>query len=98
MESTEQILTRQCAILNFSNGKVQYFSISTQWDEADTIDEAIRNIINADIRYAGKSVFDFLADKHNKMHWVDHGDVITKEQSDRLYEIAKDINFMRELL
>ena len=98
METTEQILTRQCAALNFSNGKVQYFSISTQWDEADTIDEAIHNIINADIKCEGKPVLDFLVDKHNKMHWVDHGDVITKEQSDRLYEIAKDINFIRELL
>lgn len=50
-----RILTRQCAQLNFKDDKVEYFSISTQWGMADTIEDAIRNILEADAKYEGKS-------------------------------------------
>ncbi len=55
METTEQILERQCAYLNFRNGKVEYFSISTQHDKANTIEEAIQNILDADAKYNGQA-------------------------------------------
>ena len=55
METIEQILERQCAEIRFKNGKVEYFSISTQWDETNTIDEAIKNILHADKKYNGKA-------------------------------------------
>lgn len=55
METTEQILERQCANFNFRNGKVEYFSISTQHDKADTIEEAIQNILDADAKYNGQA-------------------------------------------
>ena len=57
METTEQILERQCAYFNFRNGKVEYFSISTQHDKANTIEEAVRNILDADARYNGQSPY-----------------------------------------
>lgn len=63
MESTERILTRQCAQLNFKNGKVEYFSVSTQWDEADTIQEAIKNILEADKKYNGKTPLHYMIDE-----------------------------------
>lgn len=63
MESTERILTRQCAQLNFKNGKVEYFSVSTQWDKADTIEEAIRNILEADKKYDGKTPLHYMIDE-----------------------------------
>lgn len=63
MESTERILTRQCSQLNFKNGKVEYFSVSTQWDEADTIEEAIRNILEADKKYDGKTPLHYMIDE-----------------------------------
>lgn len=50
-----KILSRQCAKLRFKDGKIEYFSISTQWDTADTIEEAIRNILKADEKYNGKA-------------------------------------------
>lgn len=50
-----EILSRQCAQLNFKDGKVEYFSISTQWDTADTIEDALRNILETDAKYEGKS-------------------------------------------
>ena len=56
----EKILSRQCAQLNFEDGKVRYFSISTQWGEADTAEDAIRNIIDADIKYEGKTPFGYV--------------------------------------
>lgn len=49
-----EILSRQCAELNFKDGKVEYFSVSTQRDTADTIEDAIRNILEADEKYDGK--------------------------------------------
>ena len=50
-----RILTRQCVQLNFKDEKVEYFSISTQWGVADSIEDALRNIIEADIKYDSKS-------------------------------------------
>lgn len=63
MESTERILTRQCAQLNFQNGKVEYFSVSTQWAKADTIEEAIRDILEADKKYNGKTPLRYMIDE-----------------------------------
>lgn len=54
METIEQILTRQHTEFKFKDGKVEYFSISTQWGMADTIEEAIKNILEADKKYDGK--------------------------------------------
>ena len=48
------ILFRQCAQLNFKDGKVEYFSISTQWAVSNTIEDAFRNIFEADAKYDGK--------------------------------------------
>ena len=56
METSEQILERQCAELSFKEGKVNYFSISTQHGTADTIDDAVENILQADKEYNGKSM------------------------------------------
>lgn len=55
METTEQILTRQCAEFRFKDNAVEYFSMSTQWDAANTIDEAVKNILYADKKYNGKA-------------------------------------------
>jgi hypothetical protein len=55
VETTEQIMSRQYAEFKFRNGKVEYFSISTQHDNAKTVEEAISNIIEADKKYEGKS-------------------------------------------
>lgn len=50
-----RILTRQCVQLNFKDNKVEYFSTSTQWGVADTIEDALRSILEADAKYEGKS-------------------------------------------
>lgn len=72
METTEQILERQCTKLSFKYGKVEYFSISTQWDTADTIDEAIKNILQADKKYNGKAPL---------IHWMEKSDIHYEEIS-----------------
>ena len=58
-----EILSRQCSQLNFKNGKVEYFSVSTQWDEADTIEEAIKNILEADKKYKGKAPLHYMIEE-----------------------------------
>ena len=63
MESTERILTRQCANIKFIDGKVEYFSVSTQWDKANTIEEAIKNILEADKKYNGKAPLHYMIDE-----------------------------------
>ena len=63
MENINKILERQCTSFEFENGKVKYFSISTQHDIADTIDEAIKNIIKCDKKYGGKSSFAYAIEK-----------------------------------
>ena len=55
METLEQILSRQYAEFKFRNGQVEYFSISTQHDKAQTVEEAINNILEADKKYEGKA-------------------------------------------
>ena len=55
MESIENILSRQCVEMKFRNGKVEYFSLSTQWDEVNTLEEALTNIIETDTKYDGKT-------------------------------------------
>ena len=64
METIEQILERQSAYTSFKDGKVNYFSISTQHDTADTIDEAIENIIELDKKYNGKTSFAYTIEKY----------------------------------
>jgi hypothetical protein len=66
METIEQILERQCAELSFKEGKVAYFSISTQWDTANTISEAIQNILEADVKYSGKTPLAYASYMHTK--------------------------------
>lgn len=75
METTEQILERQYANFSFHNGKVQYFSISTQHDEANTIDEAIKNIIEADKKYNGRAPIAYCMENFN----MDHIELLMKE-------------------
>lgn len=55
MKSLDDILSRQCAEIHFKGGRVEYFSLSTQWDEANTLEEALTNIVEADIKYDGKT-------------------------------------------
>ena len=55
METIEQILSRQQAEFRFKDDVVEYFSMSTQWNEANTIDEAVQDILQADKRYNGKA-------------------------------------------
>lgn len=57
------ILSRQHAQLNFKNGKVEYFSVSTQWRVADTIEDAIKNIIESDTKYDGKAPLHYMIEK-----------------------------------
>lgn len=63
MESMIDILERQHAVIEFNDGKVKYFSTSTQWDSADTIKEAVGNIVNADKKLNGKSPLGSAIDK-----------------------------------
>lgn len=56
MENINDTLERQRTIIEFKDGKVKYFSISTQWGEADAIEEAIEDIVKSDKLLNGKSV------------------------------------------
>lgn len=66
METAEQILERQCAEFSFKDGKVKYFSISTQHDIADTIDDAIKNVLEADKKYNGKTQLVYFIEEMEK--------------------------------
>lgn len=66
MENINEILERQDAHLRFRDGKVEYFSISTQHSEADTIEDAIKNIIEADKQFGGKSSFRYAIEKYEE--------------------------------
>lgn len=79
METTEQILTRQRAQIDFSSGKVEYFSISTQWDKAETIEEAINKILEADKKYNGKAPLNSAFDKLNNT-----GGILTTKDIERI--------------
>lgn len=63
MKNINQILEKQCAHIEFKDGKVNYFSISTQHGIADTIEDAIKDIIEADKKYEGKSSLRYVAEK-----------------------------------
>ena len=63
METVEQILERQCAEFSFKEGKVNYFSISTQHGIADTIDDAIENILGADKEFNGVTPLAYWTEK-----------------------------------
>ena len=82
METTEQILERQCTKLSFKDGKVEYFSISTQWDEANTIDEAVKHILQADKKYNGKSPMSY---------WIEELGTYHEEMSCEEFEKIVDI-------
>lgn len=56
MENINDTLERQRTIIEFKDGKVKYFSISTQWGEVDAIEEAIEDIVKSDKLLNGKSV------------------------------------------
>lgn len=57
IKNLEQILERQDAHIRFENGKVKYFSVSTQHGTANTLEKAIKNIVKADKEFNGKSEF-----------------------------------------
>lgn len=63
MENINDILERQHVTIEFKGGKVKYFSISTQWGEADTIEEAIEDIVKSDKLLNGKSVLRYTIDE-----------------------------------
>lgn len=60
MENINDTLERQRTTIEFKDGKVKYFSISTQWGEADTIEEAIKYIVESDKLLNGKSVLRYM--------------------------------------
>lgn len=86
MGTTEQILTRQHAEFHFKNNVVEYFSISTQWDTADTIDKAIKNILRADKKYNGKAPI---------AHWMEKSGInyekVSYEELERIVDIFNSI-------
>lgn len=86
MEKTEQILTRQHAELNFKDGVVEYFSISTQWDTANTIDEAVKNILQADKEYNGKAPIAYWIEKPNISY-----EEVSCEELERIVDIFRSM-------
>lgn len=86
METTEQILTRQCAEFRFKDNAVEYFSISTQWDEANTIDEAVKNILQADKKYNGKA---------SMSYWIEnlgmHYEEMSCEEVEKIVDIFNSL-------
>lgn len=66
MESTERILTRQCTKIEFKNNKVEYFSLSTQHGKANTLEEAIDNIVAADKKYKGQTPLHYMIEEDIK--------------------------------
>lgn len=86
MGTIEQILSRQDAQISFRDGKVEYFSISTQWDTANTIDEAVKNILHADKKYNGKAPI---------VHWMEKSGVnyekVSCEELERIVDIFNSI-------
>lgn len=87
METVEQILERQCAELSFKEGKVNYFSISTQHGIADTIDDAVEHIIEADKEFDGKSFLAYWIEKIEKEKELNpyYGE-ISPEEMERIVE------------
>ena len=80
MESIEDILSKQCADLRFRNGIVEYFSLSTQHDTANTLIKALENILEAHEKYEGKTPFAYAMEKRSakdniKNGYWEHGDM-----------------------
>lgn len=63
MERIEDILSRQYCHIEFKDGKVYYFSISTRHDKADTLEEAITDIIEADKKFEGMTGLSYVVKK-----------------------------------
>ena len=66
MGKIEDILSRQDCVIRFENGIVDYFSISTQHCKANTLQEAVNNIIDADKKYNGMSGLHYLINEMEK--------------------------------
>jgi hypothetical protein len=94
MKNVNEILERQSAHLNFEDGKVKYFSISTQHSEADTIEEAIQNIVKADECLDGKSWLRYAVDKYEEEHPLPEN-ISPEEFSEENVERA--IDFLRKV-
>lgn len=82
METIERILTKQHAEFHFKDNVVEYFSISTQWDTADTIEKAVKNILQANKKYNGKAPI---------VHWMEKSGVnyekVSCEELERIVDI-----------
>lgn len=63
IKNLEQILERQGTHIRFENGKVKYFSVSTQHGDVNTLDEAINIIVKADKKFDGKSAFSYYVER-----------------------------------
>lgn len=87
METIEQILERQCAEFKFKDGKVNYFSVSTQHSIADTIDDAVEHIIEADKEFGGKSFLAYWIEKIEKEQELNpYYGQISPEEMERIIE------------
>jgi len=93
MKNVNEILERQSAYLGFGDGKVKYFSISTQHSEADTIEEAIQDILKADELFKGKSSLGYVMEKFEEEHPLP--EVIDPEMCSKK-NIEKLIKFFNE--
>jgi hypothetical protein len=91
METTEQILERQCTEFRFHNGKVTYFSISTQWARANTIDEAIKNILQADKKYNGKSPLRYCMEDKYSITAEKLDPIVFPDDIEKIMEEAKKV-------
>lgn len=93
MKNVNEILERQNAHLNFKDGKVKYFSISTQHSEADTIEEAIQNIVKTDECLDGKSWLCYAVDKYEEEHPLPENispEEFSEENVERAIEFFKE--------
>lgn len=68
MENVNNILERQGTYIEFYNGKVRYFSLSTQHGYADTVEEAINAILKADKDLNGKTPLAYLVEEFESAH------------------------------
>lgn len=89
MKNVNEILERQHAHLKFEDGKVKYFSISTQHSKADTIKEAVKNIIEVDEYLDGKSWLRYIVDKCPFPENIP-SEPISKESIEKAMDILKE--------
>lgn len=90
VETINEILARQHTYIEFKDGKVNYFSISTQHGTADTIVEAIDIIITADKDLEGMTVFNYFASKVPATS-CQLDDTMSNEDWSKLKEIYYDV-------